>query len=146
MEVKLFFFKLLLSLTFKYHYNPCILNFNAVKVWKKSMETINNNFSSTIFFFESQEGMCSLNKKEGRGDDRDGERKVSYPINSSFEQRASFKREQEDRIQFPLPVSERSRVSVREDQWDIPCLTVRHAFSRRSIPKRPTSIIGTELR
>lgn len=90
--------------------------------------------------------MCSLNKKEGRGDDRDGERKVSYPINSSFEQRASFKREQEDRIQFPLPVSERSRVSVREDQWDIACLTVRHAFSRRSIPKRPTSIIGTELR
>lgn len=89
--------------------------------------------------------MYSLNKEEGKGG-RDGKKKVSYPINSSFDQRASFKREQEDRIQFPLPVSERSRVSVREDQWDIPYLTVRHAFSRRSIPKRPTSssIIETD--
>ena len=62
--------------------------------------------------------MCSLNKKEAMG-----KKKVSYPINSCFEEQASFKREQEDRIQFPLPVSERSRVSVREDQWDIPCPT-----------------------
>lgn len=111
-----------------------------MKIWEKSMRIVlifNNQKEhprllifndSSNFFSKSQE--CSPKKRKvvTMGG------KVSCPIDSSLWQRASFKRNKRIESNFPCPLASPRGSACAEDQWDIPCLTVRHAFSRRPIP------------